>query len=474
MLVLSVLLKRLVVIFIVAHRPFVLAVAVVIASSGGVSSLSGQDAIDDPPQTSKTNPPSVDDSKAKIQVGPARQRVTGGDVSEASASLEDLPAVAVPLDGRDGRDLSVRLFRPKPQIRVPVNDLTHAKFSVVDVHTHFYFRVRDNLSELQDFVRVMDRNRIAVCVSLDGRLGGRLQRHHAFLNQHYPDRFVVFANIDWQGDGESDRPETWACHRPGFADRVADQLTEAVQRGWASGLKLFKRFGLGYRNPDGSFIEIDDSRFDPIWKRCGELGLPILMHTADPAAFFEPIGPENERWEELQRHPDWSFADEKFPRRDTLHAARNRMIAKHPGTNFIAAHVANQAEDLSIVADWLDRYPNMHVEIASRISELGRQDRIARDFLIRYQDRVLFGTDGPWPEKRLRLYWRFLETFDENFDYSEKVPPPQGLWRIDGVGLPDEVLRKVYHENAARIIPGIGQRWRLFRGDMTRGDEIHD
>ena len=461
-------------IFIVAHRPFVLAVAVVIASSGGVSSLSGQDAIDDPPQTSKTNPPSVDDSKAKIQVGPARQRVTGGDVSEASASLEDVPAVAVPLDGRDGRDLSVRLFRPKPQIRVPVTDLTHAKFSVVDVHTHFYFRVRDNLSELQDFVRVMDRNRIAVCVSLDGRLGGRLQRHHAFLNQHYPDRFVVFANIDWQGDGESDRPETWACHRPGFADRVADQLTEAVQRGWASGLKLFKRFGLGYRNPDGSFIEIDDSRFDPIWKRCGELGLPILMHTADPAAFFEPIGPENERWEELQRHPDWSFADEKFPRRDTLHAARNRMIAKHPGTNFIAAHVANQAEDLSIVADWLDRYPNMHVEIASRISELGRQDRIARDFLIRYQDRVLFGTDGPWPEKRLRLYWRFLETFDENFDYSEKVPPPQGLWRIDGVGLPDEVLRKVYHENAARIIPGIGQRWRLFRGDMTRGDEIHD
>ena len=134
------------------------------------------------------------------------------------------------------------------------------------------------------------------------------------------------------------------------------------------------------------------------------------------------------------------------------------MIADHPHTTFIAAHMANDGEDLKQTAAWLEAYPNMVVELASRISELGRQPYTARDFLIKYQDRVLFGTDGPWPELRYSRYWRFLETRDEYFPYSEKEIPPQGLWQIYGVALPDETLEKIYHGNAARIIPGIRER----------------
>ncbi len=376
-----------------------------------------------------------------------------------SVKLEtrDDPETRDQLDGLAGRDLSVRNFRPENELKTASHPKTKAKYSVVDVHTHFHYKLRGSTQALDDFVAVMDRNRIAVCVSLDGKLGSQFEEHKAFLWDKYKDRFVIFANVDWQGDGEADDPSTWACHRPGFAQRTAAELAEAVQDG-ASGLKVFKSFGLTDRNPDGSLIQIDDPRWDPIWAACGELGIPIIIHTADPAAFFEPLDATNERWEELSRHPDWSFYGKGFPTRDELLAARNRVIARHPNTNFIGAHIANQSEDLSTVGKWLDLYPNLYIEPASRISELGRQPRTARRFLMRYADRLMFGTDGPWPQQRLRLYWRFFETRDESFPYSEKVPPPQGMWEIDGVGLPDSVLKKLYYENAARLIPGVRQR----------------
>lgn len=374
--------------------------------------------------------------------------------------------VSPPLDGRDGRDLLLRNFRPQSKLRVPVHGKTRAKYPAVDVHTHFYYKFRSSEQTLDDFVALMDRNQIAVCVSLDGKLGGQLEEHLRFLWSEYRDRFVVFANVDWQGDGQRDDPASWACHRRGFAARTAEQLARAVDRG-VSGLKVFKQFGLGYRNPDGSLIEIDDRRFDPIWKACGDLGIPVIIHTADPAAFFDPIDETNERWEELHRHPEWSFYGDEFPSRDELLAARNRVIARHPKTRFIGAHVANNPEDLQTVSKWLDRYENLYFGTASRIAELGRQPFTARDFLIRHSDRLLFGTDGPWPETRLRIYWRFFETHDESFDYSEKVPPPQGMWQIDGVDLPDDVLRKLYYENAARLIPGVAERLAAFRASAA-------
>jgi predicted TIM-barrel fold metal-dependent hydrolase len=377
------------------------------------------------------------------------------------ASLAAAQDGAEMLDGREGRDLLLRHFRPRPMLKVEEHLLTRAKFPVVDVHTHFRYRLRHSKSELDAFVKAMDRHNIAVCVSLDGQLGDAFKEHAEYLWTDYRDRFVIFANIDWQGQGRADDPATWDCHRPDFARRTALRLAEAKELG-ASGLKVFKQFGLEYKNPDGSLIKIDDPRWDPIWQACGELGLPVIIHTADPAAFFLPIDETNERWEELHRHPEWSFYGDKWPARDELLAARNRVIERHPKTIFLGAHMANNSEDLATVGQWLERYPNLYVEFASRISELGRQPYTARNFFLAHSDRILFGTDGPWPEERLTYYWRFLETFDENFRYSEKPFPPQGMWNIYGIGLPEDVLRKVYHENAARIIPGVRERLERF------------
>jgi predicted TIM-barrel fold metal-dependent hydrolase len=362
-----------------------------------------------------------------------------------------------PLDGRDGRELLLRNFRPQTAMQVAKTPLRKAKFPVVDVHSHFRYRLRHSPAALDAFVQLMDRNQIALCVSLDGRWGDELQEHQDYLWAKYRDRFVIFSNIDWQGSGTIDAPETWACHREDFARNTIERLRDAKRRG-VSGVKLFKQFGLKYRNPDGTLIRIDDPRWDPIWRECGQLGLPIILHTADPVAFFQPINEKNERWEELSRHPDWSFFGDRYPSRDELLAARNRVIRRHPRTIFIGAHVANNSEDLAVVSKWLDELPNLHVEFASRIGELGRQPYTTRDFIVKYSDRVLFGTDGPWPEQRIRLYWRFLETRDEYFPYSEKEFPPQGLWNIYGIFLPDDVLKRVYHGNAVRIVPGVREK----------------
>jgi len=361
------------------------------------------------------------------------------------------------LDGRGGRNLLLENFRPRPLLKVTEHPLTTAKLPVVDVHTHFRHKFHGSSEALDDWVKLMDRNRIAVCVSLDGQSGDAFDEHVKLLWTKHRERFVIFANVDWQGTGKADEPATWDCNRPDFSRRVASELARLKERG-ASGLKIFKQFGLEYENADGSLIRIDDSRFDPIWQACGELGLPVLIHVADPAAFFLPIDETNERWEELHRHPEWSFYGPRFPKREELLDALLRVVRAHPRTNFISAHVGSNAEDLATVSHWLDACPNLYIEIASRIAELGRQPVTAGKFLVKYQDRVLFGTDGPWPEERVRLYWRFLETEDEYFPYSERPFPPQGFWNISGLHLPEEVLRKIYSENAARLIPGVAER----------------
>lgn len=379
-----------------------------------------------------------------------------------SSVLADEPRFArEELDGRDGRPLALERFRPEPQLRTEQTEITRAKFPVVDVHVHPRMRLRHDPERLDDFVRVMDEHNVALAVSLDGGLGDAFDEHLAYLAPH-ANRFLVFANIDWRGAGDRDDPATWDCHRPGFARRTARRLADARERG-AVGLKVFKMFGLGYRNPDGSLIAIDDPRWDPIWAACGELGLPVIMHTGDPVAFFEPIDERNERWEELSRHPDWSFhgvdpTGREWPSHDSLLAARNRVIERHPETTFIGAHMANYPENLAQVDAWLVEYPNLVVEISSRIAELGRQPYTAREFFLKHQDRIMFGTDGPRSGGRLLPHWRFFETRDEYLRYAENPFPPQGLWRIHGLGLPDEVLEKLYHENAARIIPGVREK----------------
>ncbi len=350
-------------------------------------------------------------------------------------------------------DPTLRNFDPTPALKVSATDLKKAKFPVIDIHTHFGMRLKGDQAELEKYLRVMDSNNIAVSVSLDARLGDE-EDHLRFIGQGDEKRIAAFVHIDFQGAGETDRPKTWACNQPGFVRTCVEQLRAATAKGIV-GVKFFKSFGLQYKNTDGSLIKIDDPRFDPIWKTCGELELPVIMHVADPVAFFQPIDAHNERWEELSRHPEWSFYGDSFPSREELLAARNRVIARHPKTTFIGAHFANNSEDLETVGKWLDQYPNLVIEFASRINELGRQPYTARKFMLKYQDRILFGTDGPWPELRLSYYWRFLETYDEYFPYSEKSPQPQGMWRIYGIGLPDGVLKKIYHDNALRVFPGL-------------------
>ena len=351
----------------------------------------------------------------------------------------------------------------KSQLRVPETIILRASFPVVDVHTHFLVKGKHDANLLKQYVAMMDRNNIAVCVSLDGTLFKHLDEHCKFLWSEYRDRFVVFANIDFQGNGQADQPVTWSCNQPDFVRNVVEKIRDSSAAEMISGLKFFKDFGLRYRNPDGTLIAIDDPRWEPIWSVCGELGLPVIMHTADPGAFFEPITPLNERFFELNVHPNWSFSGPEFPSRKELHSARNRVIAKHSGTTFIAAHFGNDGEDLKELGGWLDQYPNLVIEFASRINELGRQPHTSRLFFEKYQDRILFGTDGPWPEARLRLYWRFLESLDEYFEYSEKRPPSQGDWRIYGLGLDASILEKIYFANASRMLPGVQAKISKYR-----------
>jgi len=364
---------------------------------------------------------------------------------------EPVPAAQVP---------TIDNFSPKAMLKVPVTNLKHAKFPAIDIHGHFGIRLKGDSDRLQKYVATMDRNNIALTTSLDAVLGDE-ESHLSFLKEHRI-RFLVFCHIDFIGSGKRSDPTTHACNQPGFVRNTCQQLKQASEIGIV-GLKFFKQFGLGYRNRDGSLIKIDDERFDPIWKTCGELGFPILIHTADPAAFFEPNDASNERYEELLRHPSWSFHGDQFPDRVDLLKARNAVIKRHPGTRFIGAHVGNNPEDLAEVSKWLNAMPNFFVELSSRIGELGRQPVTARKFFLKHQDRILFGTDGPWPEERLRYYWRFLETEDEYFPYSEKRPHPQGLWFIYGIGLPDDILSKLYFENVLKLIPSAKKQYLIQR-----------
>ncbi|MFV0445378.1 MAG: amidohydrolase family protein [Planctomycetaceae bacterium] len=366
-----------------------------------------------------------------------------------------------------GQRLYLDQFRPASELKAPHHVVTRAKFPCVNVHTHPE-KLTD--AELDEMVAAMDGGNIAVSVSLDGRVGPRLVEHLQRLNTRYPQRFVVFVRMEYVGDGNPDDPTSWVVQRRHFGSWMADRLTESVRQG-ACGLKLLKDLGLGIRDGNGKRIPPDDPRFDPVWQRAGELGIPVLWHCADPVAFFRPIDEHNERWEELYRHPEWSFYGQDFPTHQELIDARMRVIARHPQTQFICAHMADIPEDLSQLGRQLDEHPNMSVEIAARVAELGRQPYTARKFFLNYADRILFGTDGVPPPTELDPHWRFLETLDESFPYEDNPFPPQGFWNIYGLGLPDEVLLKVYHENAARLIPKVRAALDQFQPPLRSTDK---
>ena len=277
---------------------------------------------------------------------------------------------------------------------------------------------------------------------------GLAERIARYGRQH-PSRFVHFTGLAY---------DAWA-ERPDFGEMEAQRLEEAAGMG-ARGIKVWKPLGLRARDPQGHVVAVDDERLDPFWAMAARLDLPVVVHVADPIAFFDPLDERNERWEELDEHPDWHFwppmseaGDEAgFAAFDEILAAFDRVIGRHPETTFIGAHVGCASEDLALVSSMLDRHPNYHVDISARMAELGRQPYTARAFFLRHADRILFGTDLGYDPEMYRLHYRFLETMDESFDYSTEEVPPQGRWQICGLGLPDDVLRKVYADNARRLI----------------------
>jgi predicted TIM-barrel fold metal-dependent hydrolase len=277
-------------------------------------------------------------------------------------------------------------------------------------------------------------------VNLSGGFGDQLRRGlEAIRSSGHADRMVLFANVDFShGVG------------PGFGTRAAQQLEKDIKAG-ALGLKIFKELGLRVRRADGSRLKLDDPELDPIWETCARLSVPVLIHTADPAPFFEPIDYANERWLELALYPDRRYQDAAFPRFEELMTERDRMFARHPKTKFIAAHLAWHANDLERLSRLLDRLPNVYTETGAVLAELGRQPRAARAFMIQYQDRVLFGKDSYQPDE-YPYYWRTFETADEYFDYYRDY---HAFWKLYGLDLPDEVLRKLYYKNARKLVKGL-------------------
>ena len=322
-------------------------------------------------------------------------------------------------------------------LHVPVHQVPKAKYYVIDVHNHVNDAAGiDEHMDPKRVIEIMDATNVKTVIILTGMWGDKLQHVIDEMVKPYPGRFIVFTQIDWSRIDE-----------PDFGQAMVRQLDDAVSRG-ARGLKVLKDLGLGARDKNGKLVAIDDPRIDPIWQECGRLGIPVSIHSGDPEAFFRPTDGTNERYEELNEHPDWSFAAAEYPKLDQLLEARNRVFARHPETRFVSLHMG-WPENLPWVARMLDEHPNVMVEFGAREAELGRQPRQTRELFLKYQDRVMFGTDNGMDEAMYRNLFRWLETADESFDPWGY--PGQGRWEIYGLALPDSVLEKIYHLNAERM-----------------------
>ncbi len=362
-----------------------------------------------------------------------------------------------------GGSIPLDEYQPKSMLHVPATKVERSRFPVIDLHTHLSWAGRgaDGKEDAEgitypappsELLPVMDRKNIRTMVNLTGGRGKGLAQAVRDFDRAHPGRFITCTEPWWSRASDKDYPSF-----------QAEEIERAHAAG-ARGVKVLKTLGLYLRDggPTGPLVPVDDPRFDPMWEACGRLRMPVLIHVADPEAFFLPIDRFNERYEELHHHPDWSFHGRDFPAFRALLDARDRMFAKHPKTTWVALHVGHHAEDLEDVARMLDRFPNVHVELGARIGELGRQPRAARAFFEKYQDRIMFGTDAipggietpqqVFGDALYEIYYRFLESEDEYFDYAPAPTPPQGRWQIYGLGLPETILKKVYHDNAARLL----------------------
>jgi predicted TIM-barrel fold metal-dependent hydrolase len=328
--------------------------------------------------------------------------------------------------------LNLSDFAPQSMLRVAEHSIERPKFPAIDFHNHI-----DGL-EPAEVLRVMDACGIVHLVNITMKPGTEGLKSLARLHAACPHRFSTIAWMDWRDLVEDD-----------FVKRSVQRLEQCVAAG-AIGMKIWKDLGLRLRDRDGSILRIDDSRLDPLFARAAELGVFIMFHTADPAAFFLATDACNERYEELSAHPDWSFYGSAFSREELL-AQRNRVFARHPATRFVAAHMGEQPEDLAVLATMLEAHPNVQLDMSARVAELGRQPFTARRFFLRFPDRILFGADLLPEEPMYRAHYRFFETDDEYFDYPSHASR-QGRWQIYGLALPDTVLERIYSGNAMKLL----------------------
>jgi predicted TIM-barrel fold metal-dependent hydrolase len=381
----------------------------------------------------------------------------------AARAQEAAPSPAPSPDA--GAPLPLKDYQPKSMLHVPEHKVPRSRFPAIDMHTHLSWAKSSGggvsrgeemtfLAEPKDLIAVMDRKNVRMMVNLTGGTGAGLKESINRFEGAYPGRFATLTE-----------PSYGSFKDARFPQIQADAIQQAKNAG-ARGLKVLKTLGLFLREDltSGPLVKIDDKRFDPMWDACGSLGMPVWIHVSDPEAFFLPTDRFNERYEELSNHPDWSFHGKDYPSNAEIMAARDRVFARHPKTRFLVLHVGNDAENLGFVSETLDRFPNTSVEMGARVGELGRQPRASRKFFDKYQDRILFGTDAVPPpfgnetpqqvfgDELYEIYYRFLETEDEYFDYAPAPVPPQGRWRIYGIGLPEPVLKKVYEGNAVRFL----------------------
>lgn len=334
------------------------------------------------------------------------------------------------------QNISFENYNPKSTLVVPGDVIKRAKFPFIDVHGHQYRMPTQNLTSV---ITAMDTLNMGIMVNLSGRSGEELQQSVKNIKDHYPNRFVVFANIDFNGAGAE-----------GWIDKTVKQLKQDVKNG-ARGLKVYKSLGMYNKDANGNRLAIDDSRLDLIWKTCGDLGIPVLIHAADPKSFWDEFDGDNERWLELKTHPRRKRGVTDPAPWEQIIQEQHNMFKKHPNTSFINAHMGWFANDLGKLGKLLDDMPNMNVGIGAIIAELGRQPRFAKKFFMKYQDRILFGKDS-WKPEEFPTYFRVLESDDEYFPYHKKY---HAFWPMYGLDLPDEVLKKVYYKNALRIVPGL-------------------
>ena len=327
-------------------------------------------------------------------------------------------------------------YNPISTLVVPEHKVTKAKFPFIDVHNHQESMPSMDLGNL---IKEMDNLNMKVMVNLSGRSGNSIIQSAKNIRDNYPKRFIVFANVDFSRIGEE-----------GWGEKAAKQLEEDVKNG-ANGLKIFKNLGMSVKDINGKRVPVDDPRLDPIWKKAGELKIPVLIHTADPKPFWDPMDDKNERWLELATHDRRKRSDTDPAPWQQLMDEQHRMFKKHPSTTFINAHFGWYPNNLTKLGSLLDEIPNMNVEFGAVIAELGRQPKAAKKFFEKYQDRILFGKDS-WAPEEYATYFRVLETEDEYFPYHKKY---HAFWAMYGMGLPDPILKKIYYKNALRIIPNI-------------------